>query len=73
MTMGQTPRNFNLDPGGRFLLVANQSSDSIVQFHVDSATGALTPTDQQFAVAMPVCLVFCSTAFLSAGNKYPYQ
>lgn len=40
-TMGETPRNFSLDPAGRFLLVANQDSKNLVVFSVDSVTGAL--------------------------------
>ena len=31
-TGGKTPRNFGIDPTGRYLLAANQDSDSIVVF-----------------------------------------
>ena len=40
-TYGQTPRNFNLSLDGRFLLVANQTSDDIRIFHRDLVTGRL--------------------------------
>jgi 6-phosphogluconolactonase len=57
-TQGKTPRNFNLDPSGRFLWAANQSSDSIVLFQVDAKTGRLTPTGKTLSVGSPVCVVF---------------
>jgi len=57
-TQGRTPRNFQLDPSGKFLWAANQSSDSITLFRVDGATGRLTPTGNQLAVGAPVCVVF---------------
>jgi 6-phosphogluconolactonase len=55
-TMGLTPRNFNFDPTGNFLLVANQQSDNIVIFRRDKNTGMLTYTGKQIAVANPVCI-----------------
>ena len=32
---GETPRNFIIDPTGKFLLVANQDSNNIVVFKID--------------------------------------
>lgn len=55
-TLGKTPRNFNLDPTGNFLLAANQNSDSIVVFRVDKKTGALHDTGQRISVGNPVCI-----------------
>lgn len=55
-TLGKTPRNFNLDPSGNFLLVANQNSDNIVIFKRDKKTGKLTPLDKQIQVPNPVCI-----------------
>lgn len=57
-TGGRTPRSFGIEPGGRFLLAANQDSSSIVVFRIDSATGALEPTGKSVAVPTPVCVVF---------------
>src|SRR5947208_307398 len=48
-TEGDWPRNFSLDPGGRWLLVANQRSDSIIVFARDRETGRLTLTSQRIA------------------------
>jgi 6-phosphogluconolactonase len=55
-TLGKTPRNFNFDPTGNFLLVANQNSDEIVIFRVDKKTGLLTDTKKRIAVGKPVCV-----------------
>jgi 6-phosphogluconolactonase len=55
-TLGKTPRNFNFDPSGNFLLVANQNSDEIVIFKVDKATGLLQDTEKRINVPKPVCL-----------------
>ncbi|MBI4904192.1 MAG: lactonase family protein [Acidobacteria bacterium] len=57
-TEGQIPRNFNLDPTGRWLLAANQNSDNVVAFAVDPSTGDLKPTGQQLKVDLPVCVRF---------------
>jgi 6-phosphogluconolactonase len=55
-TLGTVPRNFNFDPSGNFLLVANQNSDNIVIFKRDKKTGKLTPVDKQISVGNPVCI-----------------
>ena len=57
-TMGKTPRNFVIDPTGKFLLAANQESNNIVIFRIDSTTGALSPTGEIAEVPAPVCITF---------------
>jgi 6-phosphogluconolactonase len=57
-TDGDWPRNFSLDPTGRWLLVANQRSDSVIVFARDQASGRLTPTRERIALPSPVCLRF---------------
>jgi 6-phosphogluconolactonase len=57
-TMGKTPRNFAIDPTGKFLLAANQESNNIVIFRIDSTTGALSPTGEIAEVPAPVCVTF---------------
>ena len=57
-TRGVTPRNFAIDPAGRFLLVANQKSDNIVAFRRDPKTGRLNSTGRPAQVPSPVCLKF---------------
>jgi len=55
-TLGKTPRNFIVDPSGRWLLVANQGSNNIVIFSIDPNTGLPKPTGKQVQVPAPVCL-----------------
>jgi 6-phosphogluconolactonase len=57
-TLGDGPRNFAIDPSGKYLLVGNQKSNEVVIFNRDQATGALTDSGKRIAVAAPVCLVF---------------
>jgi 6-phosphogluconolactonase len=52
-TGGAVPRHFSLLPGGRALLVANQGSDTIHGFHLDPATGLLTPAGELASVPSP--------------------
>jgi 6-phosphogluconolactonase len=54
--MGEKPRNFNFDPSGTFLLVANQNTNEIVIFKRDLTTGLLSDTGNRIAVGKPVCL-----------------
>ena len=55
-TNGIKPRNFNFDPSGNFLLVANQDSGGIVIFKRDKTTGLLTDSGKRINVANPVCI-----------------
>lgn len=59
-TLGKTPRNFNFDPSGNFLLVANQNSDEIVIFKRDKQTGLLTDSGKRIRVGSPVCIKWIS-------------
>ncbi len=54
--IGITPRNFNFDPTGNFLLVANQNSESIVLFKIDKETGLLADTGNRIEIPNPVCI-----------------
>lgn len=55
-TQGDMPRNFIIDPTGKWLLVANQKTGNIVIFKRDVATGLLDNTPQSVDVPNPVCL-----------------
>jgi len=55
-TLGKTPRNFVIDPTGRYLLVANQNSNNIVVFKINPENGTLTELNSQIRISMPVCL-----------------
>jgi 6-phosphogluconolactonase len=57
-TGGKVPRNFVIDPTGKFLLIANQDSDTIIVHGIDQTTGKLTGAVSRVAVGNPVCLKF---------------
>jgi len=57
-TQGRNPRNFAMDPSGKYLLVANQDNNEIVLFTRDPKTGLLTPSGAKIQVNKPVCLKF---------------
>jgi 6-phosphogluconolactonase len=52
---GKTPRNFVIDPSGRYLLVGNQDSDTVVVFSVNEQNGSLTEVSR-IPVPNPVCI-----------------
>jgi 6-phosphogluconolactonase len=55
-SLGIAPRNFNFDPTGNFLLVANQKSDNIVIFKIDISSGYIADTGKRVDVGNPVCV-----------------
>ena len=57
-TKGSIPRNFAIDPTGKYLLAANQKSDSLVVFAIDAKNGQLKPTGQTMDISAPVCILF---------------
>jgi len=57
-TLGLAPRNFAIDPTGKFLLAANQNSNEVVVFKRNLQTGKLTDTGKRIGVSKPVCLKF---------------
>jgi 6-phosphogluconolactonase len=57
-TLGKVPRNFVIDPSGRFLICAHQDSDNVVPFNINAETGALTPIGQSLPVINAICVQF---------------
>jgi len=55
-TLGKHPRNFAIDPTGKFLLVANQNSGNIVVLKRNQANGLLTETGIEVNVPNPSSL-----------------
>ena len=55
-TFGEHPRNFTIDPSGKFLLVANLTTNNIVVFIRNLKTGLLTKTKHEITVPRPSCL-----------------
>lgn len=52
------PRDFNISPDGKYLLVANQKGDSIIVFSIDQKTGMLTPTGNRILMPGPLAILF---------------
>jgi 6-phosphogluconolactonase len=57
-SMGKVPRNFRLDPTGKFLLVANQDSSNLALFSVNQQDGKLTFVPPTMSVRNPICVKF---------------
>ena len=57
-TRGETPRNFALDPTGRWLIAANQRSNTLAVFSIDQKTGALSPVGSPVSVGSPASVLF---------------
>ena len=55
---GNWPRNFAIDPLGKFLLAGNQRSGNIAVFRLDSNTGIPSQKVYDYKIAAPVCLKF---------------
>jgi len=53
---GAHPRNFIITPNDKYLLCANQNSNNIQIFEIDSATGMLRNTGNDITLDRPVCL-----------------
>jgi 6-phosphogluconolactonase len=55
---GEVPRNFTLDPAGKYLLVGNQRTGNIAVLGIDPKTGV--PSEKKVEVPLPgaVCLKF---------------
>jgi 6-phosphogluconolactonase len=52
------PRDFSIDPSGRYLLVANQKGNSIVVFRIDPVSGKLESTGKKINLSQPTCILF---------------
>jgi 6-phosphogluconolactonase (cycloisomerase 2 family) len=59
---GKTPRFFAIDPSQRFVYVANEDSDGIRMFRIESDKGTLASTDAVVQVGSPVCIVFSQSS-----------
>jgi 6-phosphogluconolactonase len=59
---GQIPRNFNLDPTGRWMIIAHQDSKTAALFKVDQETGKLQFTGRKISVGGAVCVRFLAVS-----------
>jgi 6-phosphogluconolactonase len=56
---GAWPRNFNLDPSGRWLLAAGKDSNTVTVFAIDQVSGKLSyPTRRIYPVPRSICILF---------------
>lgn len=55
---GKTPRNFGVDPSGRWLVAANQATGNLVCFRIDAGAADLKPAGAPVEVPNPVCVLF---------------
>ena len=55
---GILPRSIEVDPTGAYLLAANQATDNVIIYRIDTATGRILPTRQAVKVDAPVCIKF---------------
>jgi len=55
-TYGEIPRSFVIDPSGKFLIVANQSTNDLVVFKRNIKTGLLTKVSRITGLESPSSL-----------------
>lgn len=60
-TRGETPRHFQFDHSGQYLLVANQDSDSIAVFNFNLSSGELKYSGNEYRVPSPNFVCSCPT------------
>lgn len=55
-SLGKGPRDFMIDPQGKYLLVANQYTNSVYVYHIDPNTGTFNGVVANIQVGNPVCI-----------------
>lgn len=67
LTQGKTPRNFAIDPSGKWMLVANQDSSTVIEFRINQRSGRIAATGQSMQVNSPAMVDFVSP---SGGKQF---
>lgn len=67
-TRGETPRHFQFDNSGQYLLVANQDTDSIAVFNFNLSTGELKYSGNEYRVPSPN-FVCCCPSYQEDGEE----
>jgi 6-phosphogluconolactonase len=57
-TLGRTPRNFAIDPSGKWLIVANQNPGSLVMFRLNPDSLWPEPLGSSLETPTPTCVAF---------------
>ena len=55
---GKVPWSFAIDPSGRWLLVTNEGSNTVVEMKIDHTTGKLSATHQSVTIPQPMAVTF---------------
>jgi len=55
-SLGKGPRDFIIDPTGKYLLIANQVGNNVVVYRLDQATGKPNGIMYEMQLGSPVCL-----------------
>ncbi len=58
----KTPRNFNIDPSGKWMLIASQAGEKVGVWELDAKTGKGKETDNTVKVSKCVCVKFVPVA-----------
>ena len=58
-TRGETPRHFQFDNSGQYLIVANQDTDSIAVFNFNLSSGEIQYTGNEYRVPSPNFVCCC--------------
>jgi hypothetical protein len=58
-TRGETPRHFQFDSSGQYLVVANQDTDSIAVFNFNLSNGEMKYTGNEYRVPSPNFVCCC--------------
>jgi hypothetical protein len=72
-TRGETPRHFQFDHSGQFLIVANQDSDTIAVFSFNLTSGEIKYTGHEvsyFASGYGVWMFYCLVAPLLTRDPF---
>jgi len=57
---GKEPRNFVIEPGGQFLVLASQVSNTVQVYKIDKASGTLVPLNYTISIPTPTVLKLVS-------------
>ena len=68
-TRGETPRHYQFDRTGQFLIVANQDSDTIAVFSFNLTSGKIRYTSNEYHIPSPNFICECLFSTLVRGSK----
>jgi len=72
-TRGETPRHFQFDNSGQYLLVANQDTDSIAIFNFNLSNGELKYSGNEYRVPSPNFVCCCPTHTEDDTIDFPHE